>query len=216
MLRVVLFFPLCNKTCLEDPDESCVFLVLIMPNKKKKSDPNNLRPFGIRFPGNPFEMARRSPLPLSGSFVVELRGDPGQSPFQVGEHELERFGPLLLRVELGFDGVRAAAAARVLDLPFLHVHPRGSRQRSGSLHRFCRPKQRKSPVREAESSVSFLHLLLELLDAVQKGHHGVVEFVVPEKPQASRTVQRQLLKKSVREGQEGGAITNVRKERPVM
>lgn len=99
-----------------------MFLVLIMPKKNQPSDPN-LRPFGIRFPGNPFEMARRSLLPLSGSFVVELRGDPGQSPFQVGEHELERFGPLLLRVELGFDGVRAAAAARVLNLPFLHVHP---------------------------------------------------------------------------------------------
>lgn len=43
----------------------------------------------------------------------------------------------------------------------------------------------KSPVWEAESSVSFLHLLFELLDAVQKGHHGVVEFIVPEEPQAS-------------------------------
>lgn len=43
----------------------------------------------------------------------------------------------------------------------------------------------KSPVREAESSVSFLHLLFKLLDAVQKGHHGVVKFIVPEEPQAS-------------------------------
>lgn len=55
--------------------------------------------------------------------VVELRGDPGQSPLKVGEHELERFGPLLLRVELGFDRVRATTATRVLDLPFLHIHP---------------------------------------------------------------------------------------------
>lgn len=59
--------------------------------------------------------------------VVELRGDPGQSPLQVGEHELERLGPLLLRVELGFDGVRSAAAARVFDLALLHVHPGGQR-----------------------------------------------------------------------------------------
>lgn len=68
-------------------------------------------------------MARRSLRPLSSLSVVELRSDPGQAPLQVSEHELERFGPLLLRVELGFDGVRAAAAAGVLDLPFLHIHP---------------------------------------------------------------------------------------------
>lgn len=77
----------------------------------------------LRFTWNPYEAARRNLLPLSHLSVVELRGDPGQSPLQVGEHELERFGPLLLRVELSFDGVRAAAAARVLDLPFLHIHP---------------------------------------------------------------------------------------------
>lgn len=63
--------------------------------------------------------------PAAGLSVVELRGDPGQSPLQVGEHELERLGPLLLRVELGFDGVRAAAATRVFDLALLHVHPGG-------------------------------------------------------------------------------------------
>lgn len=68
-------------------------------------------------------MARRDLLPLIRLSVVELRGHPGQSPLKVGEHELERFGPLLLRVELGFDGVRATAAACVLDLPFLHIHP---------------------------------------------------------------------------------------------
>lgn len=77
----------------------------------------------LRFMWNPFEMARRNLLPPSRLSVVELRGDPGQSPLKVGEHELERFGPLLLRVELGFDGVRATAATRVLDLPFLHIHP---------------------------------------------------------------------------------------------
>lgn len=66
-------------------------------------------------------------LPAAGLSVVELRGDPGQSPLQVGEHELERLGPLLLRVELGFDGVRAAAATCVFDLALFHVHPEGGR-----------------------------------------------------------------------------------------
>lgn len=56
-------------------------------------------------------------------FVVELRGDPGQAPFQIGKHKLEGLGPLLLRVELGFDGVGAAAASCVLYLSFLNVHP---------------------------------------------------------------------------------------------
>lgn len=77
----------------------------------------------LGFTWNPFEVGRRTLLSLSLLSVVELRGDPGQSPLKVGEHELERFGPLLLRVELGFDRVRATAAARVLDLPFLHIHP---------------------------------------------------------------------------------------------
>lgn len=76
----------------------------------------------LRFTWSLFEKTR-SPLTLYSLSVVELRGDPGQSPLQISEHELERFGPLLLRVELGFDGVRASAAASVLDLPFLHIHP---------------------------------------------------------------------------------------------
>lgn len=61
--------------------------------------------------------------PAASLSVVELRGDPGQSPLQVGEHKLECLGPLLLRVELGFDGVRSTAAARVFDLALLNVHP---------------------------------------------------------------------------------------------
>lgn len=68
--------------------------------------------------------ATTSPAGLS---VVELRGDPGQSPLQVGEHEFQCLGPLLLRVELGFDGVRSTAAARVLNLALLNVHPGGQR-----------------------------------------------------------------------------------------
>lgn len=55
--------------------------------------------------------------------VVKLRGDPGQAPFQIGKHKFECFGPLLLRVELGFDGVGAAAASCVLNLSLLHIHP---------------------------------------------------------------------------------------------
>ena len=35
-----------------------------------------------------------------GLFVSKLRGNPGKSPFEVGQHELECLGPLLLRVEL--------------------------------------------------------------------------------------------------------------------
>lgn len=50
-----------------------------------------------------------------------------------------------------------------------------------------------SPVWEAEASVPFLHFLLELLDTVQKGHHGMVELIVPEEPQATRAVQRKFL-----------------------
>lgn len=42
-----------------------------------------------------------------------------------------------------------------------------------------------SPVWKAESGVSFLHLLFELLHTVQKGHHGVVKLIVPEEPQAT-------------------------------
>lgn len=61
--------------------------------------------------------------PSAALSVVELRGDPGQSPLQVGEHELERLGPLLLRVELGFNGVRSAATTRVFDFALLNVHP---------------------------------------------------------------------------------------------
>lgn len=86
----------------------------------------------------------------AGLSVVELRSDPGQPPLQVGEHELERLGPLLLRVELGFDGVRAAAATRVFDLALLHVHPgrvvvgvciggRRVKVNTGSLVRVCAP-----------------------------------------------------------------------------
>lgn len=115
--------PLCFTTWLEDPDEFCVLLELITA-KNKISDPNTLRSFGI---GDSHGIRMKWPegnlLPLSHLSVVELRGDPGQSPLKVGEHELERFGPLLLRVELSFDGVRATAATRVLDLPFLHIHP---------------------------------------------------------------------------------------------
>lgn len=51
------------------------------------------------------------------------------------------------------------------------------------------------PVRKTEASVSFFHLLLELLDTVQKGHHGVVEFIVPEEPQATWAIQRKFLDK---------------------
>lgn len=65
--------------------------------------------------------------PAAGLSVVELRGDPGQSPLQVGEHELERLGPLLLRVELGFDRVRSTTAARVFNLALFNVHPGGQR-----------------------------------------------------------------------------------------
>lgn len=56
--------------------------------------------------------------------VVELGGHPGESPLEISEHKLERFGPLLLRVELGLDGVGTATSTRVLDLPLLHVHPK--------------------------------------------------------------------------------------------
>lgn len=63
--------------------------------------------------------------PAAGLSVVELGGDPGQSPLEVGEHELECLGPLLFRVELGFDGIGSAAAARVFDLALLNVHPGG-------------------------------------------------------------------------------------------
>lgn len=49
------------------------------------------------------------------------------------------------------------------------------------------------PVWEAEASVPFFHFLFELLDTVQKGHHGVVELIVPEEPQATRTVERKFL-----------------------
>ena len=51
------------------------------------------------------------------------------------------------------------------------------------------------PVRQTEACVPFLHLLLELLHAVQEGHHGVVKLVVPEEAQAPGAVQRQLLRK---------------------
>ena len=68
-------------------------------------------------------MSSNSGIHPAGLPVVELRGDPGQAPLQVGQHELQGFGPLLLGVELGLDGVGAAAAPGVLDLSFLHVHP---------------------------------------------------------------------------------------------
>lgn len=51
------------------------------------------------------------------------------------------------------------------------------------------------PVWKAEAGISFLHLLFELLDTVQKGHHGVVKFIVPEEPQAPWAVQRKFLHK---------------------
>lgn len=51
------------------------------------------------------------------------------------------------------------------------------------------------PIWKAEASVSFFHLLFELLDTVQEGHHGVVEFIVPEEPQATWAVERKLLDK---------------------
>ena len=50
------------------------------------------------------------------------------------------------------------------------------------------------PVWQTEACVPFLHLLLELLHAVQEGHHGMVKLVVPEEAQASGAVQRQLLR----------------------
>ena len=55
--------------------------------------------------------------------VVELGGDPGQAPLEVRQHELEGLCPLLLRVELGLDGVGAPTATRVLNLTLLHIHP---------------------------------------------------------------------------------------------
>lgn len=69
-----------------------------------------------------------------GLSVVELRGDPGQSPLQVGEHKLQCLGPLLLRVELCFDGVGAAAATSVLDLSFLDIHPETWNKTLGLAH----------------------------------------------------------------------------------
>lgn len=51
------------------------------------------------------------------------------------------------------------------------------------------------PVWKAEACVSFLHLLFKLLDTVQEGHHGVVEFIVPEEPQATGAVQWKFLDK---------------------
>ena len=51
------------------------------------------------------------------------------------------------------------------------------------------------PVWEAEASVSFFHLLFELLDTVQEGHHGMVEFIIPEEPKATGAVQRKFLDK---------------------
>ena len=51
------------------------------------------------------------------------------------------------------------------------------------------------PVGKAEARVSFFHLLFELLHTVQEGHHGVVEFIIPEEPQATWAVQRKLLHK---------------------
>lgn len=50
------------------------------------------------------------------------------------------------------------------------------------------------PVGEAEASVSFFHLLFELLDTVQEGHHGMIELIVPEEPQSTWAVQWELLK----------------------
>ena len=67
-----------------------------------------------------YQVSKSTPASLS---VVELRGDPGQPPFQIGEHKLQRLGPLLLRVKLGFDGVGASAATCILNLPLLHIHP---------------------------------------------------------------------------------------------
>lgn len=90
--------------------------------KRPKNDPNSYGRFGFWKSHGVYLKRPRVHWHCSLS-VVELRGDPGQSPLQISEHELERFGPLLLRVELGFDGVRATAAAGVLDLPFLHIHP---------------------------------------------------------------------------------------------
>ena len=55
--------------------------------------------------------------------VVELGGDPGQAPLEVSQHELKGLCPLLLRVELGLDGVGAPTTTRVLNLSLLHVHP---------------------------------------------------------------------------------------------
>ena len=64
--------------------------------------------------------------------VVELGGDPGQSPLKVCQHELQCFGPLFLRVELGLDWVWAPAASSVLNLPLLNVHPEN--QQGGETH----------------------------------------------------------------------------------
>lgn len=51
------------------------------------------------------------------------------------------------------------------------------------------------PVWKAEASVSFFHLFFELLYTIQEGHHGMVEFIVPEEPKATWTVQRKFLDK---------------------
>lgn len=55
------------------------------------------------------------------------------------------------------------------------------------------------PVWETEASVSFFHLFFELLDTIQEGHHSMVEFIVPEEPQATWAVQRKFLDKHVTE-----------------
>lgn len=57
------------------------------------------------------------------------------------------------------------------------------------------------PVWKAEASVSFFHFLFKLLDAVQKGHHGMVEFIVPEEPEATWAVERKFLEKHKTKGQ---------------
>lgn len=119
--------------CTEDLDSLHASLFLFRTGNPKKHFENGVDrtiyfSFG-RESENPFIGGANDFVELNttivrwGLSVVELWGDPGESPLQVGEHELEGLGPLLLRVELGFDGVGTAAAARVLDLALLHIHP---------------------------------------------------------------------------------------------
>ena len=79
-------------------------------------------------------------------FIGELTRDPRQSPFQIGQHEFKRFGPLFFGIELDFHGIRISAAG-ILDFSFVHS------------------------IRKTESRIALFHLLLELLKTIEKRHH---------------------------------------------